>query len=238
MPTVLDSSTLRRGPNTASYCGDYLDDYKIVYIQGTDGALSNMDVDCDGAQGGSADDGRCDSSTDTQSISSFQSTIASYKAGIRDLDANIHPYIVFGNEGTKRKWKTFDPQEVGIKPLSVMAVVCGGKLVYGASISVATACFGTRMSGNSGYDEDDVLYIAFVGDDAVPGAKGANWSAANYEAFSASIQDLGDRLVERIGVGNASDKEDAGTTTKMTLLAGAYPVLPVLASLMALLILI
>ena len=88
-----------------------------------------MDVDCDGEQNGRGDDGRCESSQDTQSITSFQWIIERYNKGINDLNANVHPYVVFGNEGTKSGWKTFDPQEYGIEPLSVMAVVCGDKLV-------------------------------------------------------------------------------------------------------------
>ena len=38
---------------------------------------------------------------------------------------------MFGNVGTKPGWKTFDPQAHGIEPLSIMAVVCDGKLIYG-----------------------------------------------------------------------------------------------------------
>lgn len=203
------------------YCGDHLEDYEIVYIQGNKGALANMDIDCDGAQDTEYDDGRCGSSTDTQGQTTFQETVESYDHGISDLDANIHPYVVFGNSGTKRGWKTFDPEEYGIEPLSVMAVVCGDKLVYGiwgdtngddgeqpmvgeASISVATACFGTDMTGNSGHDDDDVLYIAFVGEDAVPGAGGANWSATDFAAFEKSIEERGNMLVERIS-GAAGD---------------------------------
>jgi hypothetical protein len=45
------------------------------------------------------------------------------------LDAFYHPYVVFGNEGTKEGWKTFDPEKHGVKPLSVMAVVCKDKMV-------------------------------------------------------------------------------------------------------------
>lgn len=174
-----------------------------------------MDIDCDGAQRGPADDGRCGSSNDTQSQTTFKDTIASYDCGIRDLDAYVHPYVVFGNQGSQKGWKTFDPEEVGIQPLSVMAVVCGDRLVYGvwgdtngddgeypmvgeASISLATACFGGRMNGNEGHDDHDVLYIAFVGDDAVPGPKGANWSATDRAAFERSIEERGNMLVERI----------------------------------------
>ncbi|SPO01594.1 related to chitosanase precursor [Cephalotrichum gorgonifer] len=209
------------GSNTFSYCGDRLQEYNIVYIQGTGGNLTNMDIDCDGAQGGPSDDGRCGSSTDTQSITSFQSTVKSYDRNISDLNANIHPYVVFGNEGTKRGWKTFDPESVGIEPLSIMAVVCGDKLIYGvwgdtngddgdhplvgeASISLATACYGSEVSGNVGYDNNDVLFIAFPGRDAVPGAQGANWSATSYDDFEKSIEGQGDKLIARI------DDDDSG----------------------------
>lgn len=88
-----------------------------------------MDIDCDGTQGGPADDGRCGSSDDTQSQTSFKDTVASYGKGPDDLDAKIHPYVVFGNVGSKENWATFNPEDHGIKPLSLMAVVCGDKLV-------------------------------------------------------------------------------------------------------------
>lgn len=68
-----------------------------------------------------------------------------------------------------------------------------------ASISLATACYGRGVNGNSGHDETDVLYIAFSGTDAVPGADGAAWNAQNYNDFEASITAIGDRLIERIG---------------------------------------
>lgn len=197
-------------PRGFSYCGDHLADYGIVYIK------ANMDVDCDGAQGGHADDGRCGSSHDTQSVTSFQSTVERYGKGIHDLNANVHPYVVFGNTGTRHGWKTFDPQEYGIEPLSVIAVVCGDKLVFGiwgdtngddgdhpvvgeASISLATACYGSGINGNSGHDQDDVLYIAFAGKGAVPGANGANWAARNYADFQQSIEGLGNSLIAKVG---------------------------------------
>ncbi|EON96767.1 putative glycoside hydrolase family 75 protein [Phaeoacremonium minimum UCRPA7] len=149
-------------------------------------------------------------------MTSFMDTVASYGKGISDLDANVHPYVVFGNEGTKAGWKTFNPQSYGIEPLSVMAVVCNNQLIYGiwgdengddgdhpmigeASISLATACFGKGVNGNSGHDGNDVLYIAFPGSDAVPGKDGANWAASNFASFESSIQALGDKLVQRVG---------------------------------------
>jgi hypothetical protein len=38
----------------------------------------------------------------------------------------VHTFVVFGNDGTS---PSFDPEKYGIEPLSVMAVVCGNKLV-------------------------------------------------------------------------------------------------------------
>lgn len=111
------------------YCGDRLKDDKVLYIQGKQGNLPNMDVDCDGIQLSPADDGRCGSSTDMQSVTSFADVLRSYSTDARDLDANIHPYVVFGNKGTREGYKTFDPRKYGIEPLSVMAVVCNNKLV-------------------------------------------------------------------------------------------------------------
>jgi hypothetical protein len=72
-------------------------------------------------------------------------------------------------------------------------------MVGEASISLATACFGTGVNGNAGYDGNDVLYIAFTGADAVPGASGAKWNAQNYNDFENSIAALGDKLIQRIG---------------------------------------
>ncbi|KAI8628286.1 chitosanase [Xylariaceae sp. FL1651] len=206
---------LEDGSNDFSYCGDHQDDYGIIYLQGTGGALADMDIDCDGTQGSPADDGRCGSSGDTQSITAFADTVAGYGQGVQDLDANIHPYVVFGNFGSKPGFTNFDPQDFGVEPLSVMAVVCGDKLIYGiwgdengddgdkamigeSSISLATACFGTGITGDNGHEETDVLYIAFQGSGAVPGADGARWDAANFDEFEASIAGLGDSLISQI----------------------------------------
>lgn len=72
-------------------------------------------------------------------------------------------------------------------------------MVGEASISLATACYGKSITGNNGHDETDVLYIAFPGSEAVPGANGANWAATSYDAFEKSIQAKGDQLIQRLG---------------------------------------
>jgi hypothetical protein len=68
------------------------------------------------------------------------------------------------------------------------------------------------MSGGSetgsSHDDPDVLYIAFTGTDAVPGATGADWTADNFDDFHKSIVSLGDKLVKRIGGNNTGDGDD------------------------------
>lgn len=181
---------------------------KAIYLKGDRGTLVNMDVDCDGGIMKHKHDGRCASSTDTQPITAFQDLVS--KHGVDDLDPTSIPYIVFGNTGNGSL--SFDPSEYGIKPLSVMAVVCNNKLVYGiwgdtnghehepkvgeASISLATACFGKHINGNNGHDQQDVLFLAFPGEEAVAGDR-ANWKAKNFKGFQKSIDKIGDRLVAR-----------------------------------------
>jgi hypothetical protein len=86
-------------------------------------------------------------------------------------------------------------------------------MVGEASISMATACFGTSMNGNNGHDQTDVLYIAFPGSDAVPGANGANWGATSWQSFESSIEALGNKLIQRIGGGDSSSGGDGGGET-------------------------
>lgn len=78
-------------------------------------------------------------------------------------------------------------------------------MVGEASISLATACFGRGINGNAGHDDNDVLYIAFPGKDAVPGARGAKWNAQSYDDFARSIAGLGDTLIQRIGNGGGGN---------------------------------
>ncbi|KAI1631641.1 fungal chitosanase of glycosyl hydrolase group 75-domain-containing protein [Biscogniauxia mediterranea] len=197
--------------DTFGYCADFYQSYGIMYIQGMQRHLADMDVTCKGLHGGPADDGRCNSPSPPGSTS-FSQKVASYKKSIPDLSPYIHPYVVFGNSGTTRP---FEPRQYGIEPLSVMAVVCNGKLIYGlwgderhdsgaralvgeASLALATACYGDAMSAGHGHPGTDVLYIGFNGTEAVPGRDGAKWDAKSYGEFEASIEGLGDKLIERI----------------------------------------
>jgi len=71
-------------------------------------------------------------------------------------------------------------------------------MVGEASISLATLCYGQSMAGDNGHTENDVLYLAFTGSDAVPGPSGAAWTAKDPVAFEESIASLGDNLIGRI----------------------------------------
>ena len=175
---------------------------KGLYIKGPGDSLANMDIDCDGDQ--TNVDPRCQGSDDTQGATTWRDQVQRFN--ITDLNSSIHPYVVLGNVGAV----SFDPRDHGIHPLSVVAVVCGGQLIYGvwgdingaddgvslvgeASLALATACFGQSMTAHNGHDASDVLYLAFSGRHAVP--RRANWGARNYADFEASISALGDSLV-------------------------------------------
>ncbi|KAH7227594.1 fungal chitosanase of glycosyl hydrolase group 75-domain-containing protein [Fusarium oxysporum] len=190
-----------RFPEGARYCGDIPG---AVFLKGSDGNYDNMDIDCDGANNHA---GACSNDPTGQGETAFKDTVKQY--GISDLDANVHPYVVFGNEGAS---PSFDPQQHGIKPLSVMAVVCNGEVHYGiwgdtnggtstgeASISLAELCFPNQgLNGDMGHGEKDVLYLAFKGEEAVPGKNGADWKATSPANFSKSIRALGDKLVAKL----------------------------------------
>ena len=65
------------------------------------------------------------------------------------------------------------------------------------------------MSSSDGdgtsHNVEDVLYLAFIGEDAVPGANGADWDAENFTNFHSSISSLGNKLVKRIGNPNTAE---------------------------------
>jgi hypothetical protein len=110
-----------------SYCQD--PSSGVVFLHGSGGELVNMDVCCDGIAGGPADDGRCSDDPSFLGITAFQWLVEGYGTGQEDLDSNAHSYVVFGNTGDTPGWATFAPEDYGIEPLSVMAVVCGDKMV-------------------------------------------------------------------------------------------------------------
>nr|POF15535.1 endo-chitosanase [Quercus suber] len=184
---------------TFAYCGD-ISGAIFLHSAGNGGQYDNMDIDCDGANDKA---GACANDPSGQSITAFQDQVSQF--GISDLDANVHPYVVFGNSGSS---PTFDPTSQGMQPLSLMAVVCNNQLFYGvwgdtnggtstgeASIAMADLCFpNDGLNGNNGHGENDVLYIGFTSDGAAPGSN-ADWTASNTQDFEDSIKSLGDSLV-------------------------------------------
>ena len=99
-----------------------------------------MDIDCDGANNSA---GACANDPSGQGQTAFKDTVKGY--GIKDLDANLHPYVVFGNEGSS---PSFNPQSKGMKPLSVMAVVCSNQVVRTVTFSI-TGPFGIVNANSS-----------------------------------------------------------------------------------------
>ncbi|PLN86131.1 fungal chitosanase of glycosyl hydrolase group 75-domain-containing protein [Aspergillus taichungensis] len=209
------------------YCNKFMGD-KGFYLKGPGNKLANMDIDCDGQEKDSND--RCGGDDDTQYETRYKDEVK--KMGIPDLDTYIHPYVVLGNERKDGK-ATFLPEKANIEPLSVVAVVCNDRLVYGvwgdtngddgdpligeASLAMADMCFGEKYSATSGYSEQDVLYIAFSGKEAVPG-KNAAWDAKSYEEFEESLQDLGDTLLAKLlgsdsGFSSNGSNSDSGSGT-------------------------
>jgi chitosanase len=160
-----------------------------------------------------AGEGDCFNDPTGQSQTAFKDSVQEF--GIDDLDSHIHTFVVLGNDNSADEGdggKSFDPQSVGIKPLSVVAVVCGDNLFYGvwgdvnggkvtgeSSLSLGQLCFPNEdINGNAGHGDHDVLYIAFAGDEAVPGADAA-WTAETREEFEESLATVGDKLVAGLG---------------------------------------
>ncbi|BGP35457.1 hypothetical protein JCM10296v2_007295 [Rhodotorula toruloides] len=163
-----------------------------------------MDVNCDGSnkQGPCSNDG------------SFQGQTAFQDKSGKDIDAQSVPYVVIDQD------KDFYPTKFGIEPLSVVAVVCGGKLTFGiwadtnaqgdmgeVSVYLAQVCFGTGMNGDAGYDNPDVLYVAFPGEksETVPSKEGKDLK---------EIMTIGQALVQKsFGGGGVVVSEGMGNLT-------------------------
>ncbi|KAI1844193.1 hypothetical protein JX266_009677 [Neoarthrinium moseri] len=192
------------GPPDWSYCGDHLQDYGIIYIQGQQGQLANMDIDCDGQQR-EPNNGRCGHNPSDQSMTAMRDYLQAYQIpGITDLNTYVHPYIVFGNSGTNPHNVPFDPRDHGVQPLSIVLVVTPDNLVCGiwgdtnggerdasfvgeSALATGELAFGNEVNGTVSHEANDVLYVAFTGADAVPGKNGADWAADTKEDFAASI---------------------------------------------------
>lgn len=92
------------------------------------------------------------------------------------------------------------------------------------SVSLGHACYGDAVNGNQAHDANDILYIAFTGQDAVPGADGAKWDSATFDEFEASLQAQGDRLIAKLGSGTGTAKARPSKTTSTK--GGSSPTSP------------
>lgn len=155
-------------------------------------------------------------SKDQQAQTSFDEILSDYSKTIKNtsaispLNAQYITYVVLGTKDLPIDTLSGGP----IEPLSIVAVVCDNKLFYGvfgdtngedddnytgeASYSLANMCFPKEgLNGDNGHTGHDVLYIAFPGKEAVPGAAGAGWDAKNAQQFQETLKPLGDQLVEK-----------------------------------------
>ncbi|ORY14365.1 fungal chitosanase of glycosyl hydrolase group 75-domain-containing protein [Clohesyomyces aquaticus] len=212
-----------QGKSDTVYCKD--DTSGAIYLKDTSNGYADMDIDCDGLNAGEGD---CFNDPTGQSMTAFQSD--AQKFGIDDLDAHIHTYVVLGNDNSASEGnggEKFDPKSAGIEPLSVVAVVCGGKMFYGvwgdinggvstgeSSLALGQLCFpNDGLTGNNGHSEHDILYIAFPGEEAVPGAS-ANWKAKDSATFEQSLATLGDSLVAKLGSAKGNGNKCRSRATK------------------------
>ncbi|KAF2263008.1 glycoside hydrolase family 75 protein [Lojkania enalia] len=201
-----------QGEGDTVYCKDNASG--AIYLKDNANGYADVDIDCDGLN---ADKGDCFNDPTGQSQTAFKNQVQAF--GIEDLDSHIHTYVVLGNDNSAKEGNggmPFDPAtDANVKPLSVVVVVCNDQLFYGvwgdvnggivtgeSSLSLGQMCFPDgEITGNNGHSDHDVLYIAFEGDDAVPGAT-ANWKAATREEFEASLAPVGDLLVRKLGGGS------------------------------------
>jgi chitosanase len=156
-------------------------------------------------------------------MTAFKDLVQEYSGGaVDDLNTHIHNFVVLGNDNSADEGDggaSFDPtKDADIQPLSVVAVVCGKKLVYGVwgdvnggkvtgetSLSLAKQCFpDDGLSGDSGHEDHDILYLAFPGEEAI--AKDVNWSASTAKEFEASLATIGNKLVEKVAAGQAKSR--------------------------------
>ncbi|KAF2014748.1 glycoside hydrolase family 75 protein, partial [Aaosphaeria arxii CBS 175.79] len=195
------------GQTDTQYCEDPAS--KALYLKDNKNGYADLDIDCDGANNSG---GKCGNDPTGQGQTAFRDTVKEF--GIPDLDANIHSYIVLGNDNSVEEGdggEKFDPQSLGIKPLSVVAIVCGGQLFYGVwgdvnggklvgetSMAVGDLCFPNEdLSGNKGHGDHDVLYLAFPGDEALPDSD-TKWKASSTAEFEESLATVGDGLVAKL----------------------------------------
>ncbi|KAI9679097.1 MAG: hypothetical protein M1829_001767 [Trizodia sp. TS-e1964] len=206
------------GVRDLSFCGDAIDEgIKAVYISSSSNPYhySRFAVDCDGSNMYGIG---CGSDQTGQAKTAFKDILKVNK--LKDLDATIHSYVVFGNDA-------FKIRPHNIKPLSLVAILCGGKLAYAVlgdisgdtvgegSLALVRLCFpGDGISGSNGHEVNDVLVMAFQGSESMVGQR-INWDATTAEEFQASLHPIGNKMLENfLGTVDAPDSQTEPVTPK------------------------
>ncbi|KAJ5481178.1 Endo-chitosanase B, partial [Penicillium diatomitis] len=200
-------------------CGD-THDAIFLHTQSGNGAYTDMDIDCDGVDNSA---GACSNDPSGQGQTAFQDEVK--KLGISDLNANVHPYVVFGKRnGRDLQWRVGESMalqiytlitipssltSVSLKHYGIWGETNGGDLVGESSLSMAKLCFPEEhLNRDRGHDIKDVMYIGFSGKNAVP-RKSANWHALDGQAFEKSLKAIGDSPVAKF----SASLEDSSTPT-------------------------
>ncbi|KAL4747086.1 fungal chitosanase of glycosyl hydrolase group 75-domain-containing protein [Aspergillus terricola var. indicus] len=156
---------------------------------------ADMDVDCDGIDYG------CKGNPDGRPETSWGA-----------LSAYEVPFIVIPED-------YLNTHEAGLRGNNIAAVICNGNMFYGilgdtngdspevtgeASWLMARTCFPTEgLSGATGHNDADVIYIVFLGEDAVLPASAMN---GKYITDFDTLREMGDALVNalvsNIGLGS------------------------------------
>ncbi|KAI9672881.1 MAG: hypothetical protein M1829_004431 [Trizodia sp. TS-e1964] len=185
------------GTGDYSYCGDVKSRGMLYISSKTGDGYATIGIDCNGI---TTPSGTC--SGQTHVGSAFADILK--RDGFPDLNPDIIPYVSLGNRGTP----SFNPQDQGIEPLSIVGVLCGSnseRLVYGiwgdvnsdsstgkASRALFELCYpDLKTNPLVRHVKNDVLYLAFTGKGAVPSAP--NWNAKTPAEFERSIKPLGDK---------------------------------------------
>ncbi|KAK8069247.1 hypothetical protein PG994_005863 [Apiospora phragmitis] len=226
------------GPKTWYYCGDHVNATgSFLYAASSEatstaGQFSSLTIDCNGKRGGPKDTGLCDRLYNEPAKSTaFQSLVKASRLPVKDLNPYFHPYVALGDFGDSQRSRSvfvdFDPQDHEVEPLSLVAVLCNGKMLYGLwadtnndtvpqplvgqlSVAMAKMCYGEEaVETQQRLDASDLMFLAFTGTQATPGYYGADWGAETPEEFEQGLALLGNKLIKRrVFPGKAAPKRD------------------------------
>ncbi|KAK8131064.1 glycoside hydrolase family 75 protein [Apiospora sp. TS-2023a] len=208
------------------YCGDYVNATGSFLYAASSAASSDADqpstltIDCGGIRGGPEDTGLCDRLYEGPAKSTaFQYLIKRSHIPVQDLNTYFHPYVALGDfqdsQGSGSNFVEFDPQDDLVEPLSLVAVLCNGKMFYGLwadtnndtvsqplvgqlSVAMAKMCYGEHaVETQQRLDASDLMFLAFTGTQAAPGYYGADWGAKTPAEFEQGLALLGNKLIKR-----------------------------------------